>query len=187
MLTKFFKVAALPGVLEANAFYFVENGTFAESYLTDDTGTARSIGNTAMIQAVAGPLIAASLAQLNRVEIVANIAARNALAGANYNQLVLVLDATGDGTVVAGAALYVFRNSDDTWVKVAEYESMDLSLTWAAITGKPASAPASIDDAVNKRHTHANQAQLDKIGESAGQMTYDGAPVGATNWGATDW
>lgn len=186
-LVKFFKVLALPGVLEANAFYLVENNSFCESYLTDDAATAKSIGNTAMITAVAGPLIAAQLAAMNRVEIAANIAARNALASADFNQLVLVLDATGDGTVAAGAASYVFRNSDNSWIKVAEYEAMDVALTWASITGKPASAPALIDDAVTKRHDHANKAALDKIGDSAGSMTYDGQPVGSTNWTATDW
>jgi hypothetical protein len=186
-LVKFFKVLALPGVLEANAFYLVENGNFCESYLTDDAATAKSIGNSAMIAAVAGPLIAAQLAAMNRVEIVADIAARNALASADYNQLVLVLNATGDATVAAGAASYVFRNSDNSWIKVSEYEGMDVALTWAAITGKPASAVALIDDAVNKRHDHANKAALDKIGDNAGSMTYDGQPVGATNWTATDW
>ena len=187
MITKFFKVVALPGVLEASAFYFVESGTFSESYLTDDTGTARSIGNSAMIAAVAGPLITAQVAAMNRVEIVANIAARDALAGNDRNQMVLVLDATADVTVAAGAAMYIFRNSDNSWIKVSEYEGLDATVTWTSISGKPASAPALIDDAVTKRHTHANQASLDKIGENAGAMTFDGQPVGGTSWGATDW
>lgn len=187
-LVKFFKVLALPGVLEANAFYLVENGSFCESYLTDDAATAKSIGNSAMIAAVAGPLIAAQLAQMNRVEIVADITARNALASADFNQLVLALDATGDATVAAGAASYVFRNSDNSWIKVAEYEAMDVALTWAAITGKPASAVANIDDAVTKRHDHANKTVLDQISEDGGQqLTHRGQPVGATNWTATDW
>jgi hypothetical protein len=187
MLVKFFKEDVLPGVLEANAFYFVENGTYAESYLTDDTGAARSIGNSAMIGAIATPLIAAQLAQLNRVEIVANNAARDALAGNDRNQLVLSLDATADATVAAGAALYVFRNSDNSWIKVSEYEGLDVTVTWASITGKPASAVALIDDAVTKRHTHANQAVLDKWSESGGLPQYDGQPVGGTQWGTTDW
>jgi len=187
MLTKFFKVTALPGVMEANSFYFVENGTFAESYVTDDSGTARSIGNTAMIEAIAGPQIAAAIAAMNRVEIVANNTARDALVGNDRNQMVLSLDATADGTVTAGAALYVFRNSDNSWIKVSEYEGLDATVTWTSITGKPSSAVALIDDAVTKRHNHANLAVLDKWSESGGLPFYDGVAVGGTQWGTTDW
>jgi hypothetical protein len=185
---RFFKVTVLPGVLLANAFYLVESGTYAESYVTDDAGVAKSIGNSAMIAAVAGPLIAAQLAQMNRVERVANIAARDVLASANFNQLVLVVDATGDATVSSGSALYYFNNADNSFSKVAEYEAMDLVVTWAGISGRPVSAPALIDDAVNKRHAHANLAVLDKFSEDVGGApVYNGLAIGGTPWGATDW
>ena len=49
---KFFKVSVLPQVLVPNSFYYVENGNYAESYLTDDSGVAKKIGNTVMIQEV---------------------------------------------------------------------------------------------------------------------------------------
>jgi hypothetical protein len=49
---RFFKVTALPAELQANSFYYVENGAYAESYLTDDAGVAKKIGNTEMIQAI---------------------------------------------------------------------------------------------------------------------------------------
>lgn len=49
---KFFKVTVLPQVLVPNSFYYVENGNYAESYLTDDSGVAKKIGNTVMIQEV---------------------------------------------------------------------------------------------------------------------------------------
>jgi hypothetical protein len=188
--TAFFKEDVLPGVLIPHAFYFVPhpNGTMVESYLTDAAGVARQINGQAMIEAFAGPVVAAQISQMNRVERVANIAARNALAGANFNQMVLVIDATGDATVASGSALYYFHNADNSWTKVAEYEAMDVIVQWNSIAGRPASAPASIDDAVNKRHTHANLASLDKIGEDgSGNMTFNGALVGGSNWGATDW
>lgn len=185
---KFFKVAVLPGVLQANALYFVENGGYAESYLTNKAGVAKSLGNTAMINALADARVTAGLANLNALEIVANIAARNALAGNNRNQMVLVIDATGDATVAAGSALYAFRNSDDTWLKLTEYESLDVVVQWANISGKPASAAALIDDAVNKRHAHANLAVLDLITAPGGVMNYNGTPVGgAPAWTNTDW
>ena len=183
---KFHKVTTLPGSLDADSFYFVDNGTYAESYLTDASSVAHSIGNSAMITTVANALITSALSTLNTVEVVADITARDLLATNDRNQLVLVLDATDDVTVASGAAMYAFRNSDNTWYKVTEYESLDVTVTWASITGKPSSSPTLIDEAVTQRHTHANKAQLDKIGESGGFMTYDGAVV-ASNWTTTNW
>ena len=49
---RFYKVSVLPQVLVANSFYYVENGTYAEAYLTDDTGVAKKVGNTEMIEEV---------------------------------------------------------------------------------------------------------------------------------------
>lgn len=46
---KFFKVNALPDVLVADAFYYVQNGDYAESYLTTVDGVARKVGNSEMI------------------------------------------------------------------------------------------------------------------------------------------
>ena len=48
----FYKVTVLPQVLVPNSFYYVENGTYAEAYLTDDSGVAKKVGNTMMIQEV---------------------------------------------------------------------------------------------------------------------------------------
>ena len=184
----FHKVATLPGSLTANAIYLVENGGYAETYVTNSAGVARMIGNSAMTNALADARIALALADRNLVEIVADIAARNALAsGAQRNLLVLVEDATGDATVSAGAALYSWKESGGTWTKLTEYEGLDVTLAWASISGRPASAPSLIDDAVTKRHSHANQAYLDKIGESSGALTYDGAAVGGASWTTTNW
>lgn len=47
---KFFKVTSLPVTPEPNAFYYVENGEYAEAYLTDTSGVAKKIGNTDMIE-----------------------------------------------------------------------------------------------------------------------------------------
>lgn len=183
----FHKVTTLPGSPVANAVYFVENGTYSETYVTNSAGTARSLGNSAMINALADARIGVALADLNVVEVAADITARNALAGTR-NLLVMVLDATGDATVASGAALYVYREATATWIKVSEYESMDVTLAWASISGKPTSAVALIDDAVTKRHDHTNKAYLDKIGESGGALTYDGSPVGGSpQWTTANW
>ena len=175
---KFHKVLVLPGTLEADSLYFVSNSTYSETYLTDSAGVAKSIGNSAMIAAVANTEISTRLAQHNLVEIVADITARNLLATQDRNLVVMVLDATGDATVAAGAALYAFRNSDNSWTKVAEYEGMDAVVQWSNINGRPTSSVAQIDSAVTNSHTHSNKAVLDGTQESFTTIlktTYDAA------------
>ena len=55
---------------------------------------------------------------------VANIAARNALTGLTVGDRVFVIDATGDATVTAGWAIYVWRGA--AFTKVAEQEGLDV-------------------------------------------------------------
>lgn len=189
MALKFHKVTTLPGSLEPDSFYYVVNGNYAESYLTSADGTAKSLGNTAMITAIANDLIADAIAEAaaSPIDIVADIAARNVLtAAATMNRMILVTDASADPTVTSGAALYVWNEGASSITKIAEYENLDVTLTWASIQGRPTSSVSEIDDAVTKRHTHANKASLDKIGEAAGALTYDGQAVSAT-WNTTNW
>lgn len=179
-LVKFFKVTTLPVTPVADAFYFVVNGTYAESYLTDSTGTAKLIGNTTMIE----DLIADNA--VNSLEIVADITARDALV-LTRNTIVLVLDATDDVTVTTGAATYAYRHSDTSFTKIAEYESMDLILQWDNIQGKPTSTPAQIDQAVTDSHTHANKTVLDLLSEDGdGDLAYDGVKVSSV-WQEAAW
>ena len=184
MQIKFFKVTTLPEPLEPDAFYFVENSTFSESYLTNNAGVARAVGNSAMITSIVNSAVAAA----NAVRIVADIDARNSLtAGATANMMILVLDATDDPTVTIGSALYAFSFSSKETHKVAEYESMDVVMNWSSIAGRPTSAVADIDDAVAKRHTHANKTVLDKWSEGAGGIPlYDGSSI-RTEWETNNW
>lgn len=76
---RFFKVATLPGTLEPDSFYFVENSNFAESYLTNSAGVARSIGNSAMINALINEALASLPGTGAPILFVADIAARDAL------------------------------------------------------------------------------------------------------------
>lgn len=191
----FHKVATLPGVLQANAVYFVENGTYAETYVTNSIGVARSVGNTAMINnlvdlaidTAVDTAINDAIAAANAIEIVADVPARDALgATLNRNALVLVLDATGDATVGSGGAMYAYNNSNDTFSKVTEYESLDRVITWDEISGRPTSTVAQIDSAVANSHTHANSAVIDALSDDAGQLMYNGNPV-ATSWATNNW
>lgn len=168
--TKFFKRTTLPTTWQPDSFYFILNSGFAESYVTDLAGNPKSIGNTAMITS----LIDNKIAGLNMLEIVANIAQRDALQ-LTSNAMVLVTDATGDPTVTSGAAMYAYSAANDTFTKVAEYESMDVVIQWNNIQGRPDSTPAQIDNTVAKTHSHPNKPQLDKVGEdSSGEITYNG-------------
>lgn len=65
---KFIKTNSMGGTLEPNAFYFVENGTFAESYLTDSDGVAKAIGNSAMIASVINNIVIPSYSTLTTSE-----------------------------------------------------------------------------------------------------------------------
>lgn len=173
---KLHKVTALPGTLEGHAVYLVApagSPNYVEMYVTSADGTsARRIIKESDIQA----MIDAAVAGIQTgIEIVADITARNALTPTN-GKYVLVLDATGDPTVTSGAASYVWRQATAEWIKLTEYESMDMTITWAMIQGKPASSPAAIDAAVANSHTHANMTQLAKISEDANGFLYDGLP-----------
>ena len=47
---RFYKVTALPTPLVPDAFYYVQNGNYAEAYLTNSNGVAKKVGNTQMIE-----------------------------------------------------------------------------------------------------------------------------------------
>lgn len=182
---QFFKVSTLPGTLVPDAFYYVANGSYAESYITDQAGVAKSLGNSAMINALIADALASLPSSGAPVLYVADIAARDALEP-EQAVFVLVQDATGDPTVGAGAALYAWNPATSAWLKVSEYESMDITLTWAAIQGKPTSTPAAIDLAVSQSHSHANKATLDKLSADADGLLYDGQAVNS-RWKTLNW
>lgn len=193
MALKFHKVSSLPETLESDSFYFVLNDTYAESYLTSSSGVARSIGNSSMIQDLATSAVAAAIADLelgggNQVELLTDMDALDDLVAAatSPNKIVLVADASAHPTVTSGPALFIYIAATNTYIKVAEYESMDIQLTWASITGKPTSAVADIDDAVTKRHAHSNLTVLNKLSETGGKLAYDGSVVG-TAWASSNW
>lgn len=180
------KVTTLPGTLEPHTLYLVRSAEspFLDVYLTNSDATdVRHIINKAEIAS----MITSSLQSYSFIEIVADITARNAL-NPTKNISCFVLNATGDATVSSGSAWYVWNNGTTTWIKVSEFESLDLTLTWASITGKPTSSVANIDDAVAKRHTHANIAVLNLLGvDGNSQLTYNGNNIGLVISGTVEW
>lgn len=187
MKVNFHAVTALPSALEANAFYFVLNGTRAEAYLTDSAAAAKSVGNTVMINTLISSALAEWEKTSNAMPIVADIAARDSLIlTLEKSAFILVLDASGDPTVDAGSALYAYDFDTTTTYKVAEYESMDVVIKWASIQDGPSSSVAEIDGAVGKAHSHDNKVVLDKFTESEGQPLFAGQPIAST-WTTKDW
>ena len=184
-LFRVFKETALPGTLTADAVYYITdtNASYVQMYVTSSAGVARRIPTNADITT----LISTMMANSSRTQIVADITARNALTGLTVGNTAYVSNAVGDPSVASGAAAYIVVSTGPVvWQKTNEYESMDLALTWAAITGKPTSSPASIDSAVTNSHTHTNKTQLDLIGDSGGQATYNGAII-KTEWSTLGW
>lgn len=186
---QFHKVTSLPGTLVADSFYLVQNGNYAEAYITNSTGVAKQLGNSAMINALIDIKIAASQAAESMIQIAADITARNALGtAATANLITLVTNATGDPTVASGSALYAYNKATTTWTKLSEFESMDVVLQWANIQGKPTSTVAAIDSAVAASHTHANKATLDLLGVTGGVLTYNGTAVDqGSQWSTNAW
>lgn len=179
---RFYQVTTLPATLQPDSFYLVLNNTYCETYVTDDTGVAKLVGNTTMIN----ELITTALASAGSFEFAPTIADRNNLA-LTANTMIYVNDASGDADVVSGAALYAYEHASTTFHLAAEYESLDqnIQLTWASITGSPSSTPAQIDSAVSNSHSHTNSALLDLLGGTGDDPTFSGNPVSTQN--SNDW
>jgi D-alanyl-D-alanine dipeptidase len=185
---KVFKELELPAEvnLEPHSIYLVAPAArpdYVEIYVTGaSTSTIKRVIDQSDVQS----MIDSDIAALAAIEVVADIAARDALT-MEANTQVMVLDATADATVDSGAATYIYRESDTSFTKIAEYESLDVILNWNDIVGRPSSSVADIDDAVTKRHAHSNKAQLDLVTQDAnGNMLYNGSlPV--TAWDSVEW
>lgn len=187
MQVKFFKVATLPTPLEPNSFYYVESGTYTESYLTNNAGVAKSVGNSTMINALISQALANWGGTASALSIVPNITARDTLTlTAVANLMILVVDASGDTTVGSGSALYAYDSTSKVTYKLAEYESMDVVLQWDDIEGRPTSSVTQIDSAVNLAHTHDNKTVLDKLTEVDGSLRYDNKGINP-EWATNNW
>ena len=181
-----YKETALPGTLAANAIYFIAPAATPGLLEVVVTGTDGIATRHVITKSEVQTMIDNSVAALNEIKIVANIAARDALAPTT-TVYVYVQNATGDATVASGGATYLYNTGTSTWIKVSESESLDIALTWASISGKPSSSPAAIDAAVAGSHSHTNKTQIDLIGQNGGgEMTYNGVQV-KTEWGSTGW
>lgn len=135
----------------------------------------------------------AALDENTSTYIAADITARDALKDTEElkaGDKCWVIDASADDTVTKGAALYIVESisgdpATPTWKKISEAESLDTIVKWAAIQDKPTSTVTDIDDAVTKKHEHANKAVIDELTEGTigdgtgliGKLLYKGKPI----------
>lgn len=130
----------------------------AKTYTDNSIATA-----TTSINATTDSKIATAIGNLdlsNSAVYAATIAARDALT-LTKNSFVMVADATGDATVAAGAALYFYNVDLASFTKVAEYESMDLTIP--------------------------NLNILADLSDVGGQLYYKGAAIATVHNTANDW
>ena len=94
-----------------------------------------------------------------------------------------------DSALTGGTAGSRLAIADVDWLLMTKFgDDLGISIYWDEINGRPSSSVTDIDQTVMDRHTHANKATLDKLGESGGALTFDGSAVVATvNWSTTAW
>lgn len=180
-------VNILPANLEPNTFYFVQNGSYAESYLTTNSGALRRMGNSRMIEDVVRTELTSHYK--DNPEFAADIAGRNSLGvQAQGSIMVVVLDASDDPAVDEGSALYVYDYQFQEWHLLVAYGTADTGVDWSNVANRPASSRAAIDAAVDAKHVHDNHEVLDMLAADAnGQLLYNGASIGSTVWNKEEW
>lgn len=184
---------ASPALREKNCMYLVKQPgkTTFDMYVVDAAGNAFSGFTSERLIEV----IAQYSNTTRETETVANIAARNALVNPG-NRLVFVDDATGDPTVEYGSALYYYKASTASYVKVWAADgsaggggggSPSGNVQWSDIIGRPNVSAGALENAVANSHTHENKDLLDKLSVVGGELHYNGAKVASVYMGATNW
>ena len=180
------RVNALPETLAAETIYLVKTGNELTLTVTGNTGAvvATTVSKADVDTAISTAI--GALEMSNSVVFAADINARDALT-LTKSTFVYVADATIDETVTAGAAMYLYDLTNETWHKVTEYESLDLVLSWDNIDDKPESSADAIDSAVAKRHSHDNMAVLDLLTVTDSKLQYNGEDVGGVITNGNEW
>ena len=178
------RVSAVPAVLQAGSIYLhTKTANTADLFVANSTGNRVDVVTDALINA----LVDAKLSAFQTLQVLDDIAARDALTPSEGDQA-YVVDASADSTVTSGSAKYVYDGS--AWQKVYEEESLDvnyeaLAIAWTQLTGGPTSSPAQIDSAVTNSHIHTNATVLGGLTEIGGDLGYGGEPV--QKWATEDW
>lgn len=182
---QFVRVTSEPTELVANTIYLIQDGA-SDLAITVVGTTAASVRRTVARSAISTMIsnAIAGLDNLSEALVVANITARDALTPA-HNVFCLVKDATGDVTVAAGAALYFYEFATETWIKLSEYESMDVVIPNQEILEDLSDDNGSL--AYGGQVVTPNRAILAALSDSSGELQYNGQPIGGVTSGTNQW
>ena len=105
---KFFKVSTLPASPLANSWYLVNNGDYAETYVTDNLGILKKIGNSAMINELINDALVTS--NNNASTHTQGVASDTWVINHNLNYYPNISIVDSGGTVVIGNITYTNAN-----------------------------------------------------------------------------
>lgn len=175
----FAKVLTLPATPVANCFYMTPDAT-SGLRLTVSDAVGRVYRST-MRETTIDSEIVRMVARANELKVVATYTdlTNSAFSDStfNRNQIYYVLDASGDPSVVSGPAMYILDWTTGTVHKIAEGVAENFSPDWTTVLGRPASEIVDIDDAVTKRHSHANLAELNSVTVDGDQVLVSGTAL----------
>ena len=181
------KVSALPQALASQTMYLVDGGdSNLEIHVTSNDGSKTLHVPT---RTEIDSLIGTAIAGFQSIRVVPDYLSMTGLIAESRSMVVMVLDATGDTTVTTGGAAYILEATGTAEApganiyKIYEFEALseNFRLDWENIIGRPTSSAADVDDAVAKRHSHANINDLNRIGHNADNMlTIDGKTIDPT-------
>lgn len=121
-------------MLEFDLFYFVENGSYLEFYLMNSVGVVCLIGNSVMINVLINEVLVSLFGIGVLILFVVDIVVCDVLEFEGVI-FVLVQDVSVDLIVEFGVVLYVWNLVISVWLKVVEYELMDVEINWDVING----------------------------------------------------
>jgi len=156
------KVLSLPVTLAPNTIYATKDG--ASGSILHLTNTLGSVVFSTPSLAVIDSRVASVT---GGIVVYSTYADMTSSAAPTTNTMLHVIDATGDTTVLAGGATYLYVLSTANYVKISEFESMDLILSWDNILNKPA--------------------VLATLSETAGKLYYNGAEVAMVSTATQQW
>lgn len=193
------RVTTTPTVFEPSTLYFVRG---ARAGFFDIIMTGTDVTDVRMTQGIdearVDEMIGTRMNNFAQALIYDDIAARDAATTSHLtDRMVFVRDAKDDPTVdtrldannqpIPSAAFYLFKFDLQEYVKLVDWNDIDLVLNWDAIQGRPVSTPTQIDDAVAKAHPHGNKVILDDLGDNGTDLTYKGVPVGTVQFANPEW
>tara|TARA_R110000772_G_scaffold268565_2_gene396217 strand:- start:1739 stop:4273 length:2535 start_codon:yes stop_codon:yes gene_type:complete len=137
---KIYQLLTLPEILQPDSLYFILNGDYAESYLTDNSGVAKLIGNSSMVTELGISTLAELLDVTTYDLTTVNAPLVNALAGksATGHTHAGVYDPAGSAAAAQAAAIQRANHTGEQAI--------------STVTG----LQTAIDGKSSTAHTHSN-------------------------------